>query len=58
MNENKKLKKIIKETEITTVDESAKEMTNLINENKKLKKMIKEIKEATIISKNKNKNKK
>ena len=37
------------------IDDSKKEMTNLIKENKELKKMLKEIKDATITAKTKNK---
>ena len=37
------------------IDDSKKEMANLIKENKELKKMIKEIKETTINAKTKNK---
>lgn len=42
-------------TKKIAVDDSKKEMTNLIKENKELKKMLKEIKDTTIISKSKNK---
>ena len=42
-------------TKKIAVDDSKKEMTNLIKENKELKKMLKEIKETTINSKAKNK---
>lgn len=42
-------------TKQMVVDDSKKEMADLIKENKELKKMIKEIKEATITAKKKNK---
>jgi hypothetical protein len=40
-------------TKKTVIDDSKKEMSDIIKENKELKKMIKEIKEATITAKNK-----
>jgi hypothetical protein len=42
-------------TKKNIIDDSKKEMAELIKENKELKKMIKEIKEATITAKTKNK---
>ncbi len=42
-------------TKRNVINESKKEMEDLIKENKELKKMIKEIKEATITAKTKNK---
>jgi hypothetical protein len=42
-------------TKQNTIDNSKKEMSELLKENKELKKMLKEIKDTTIYAKNKNK---